>query len=399
MVHWLRLSAEEAGSKTPADTQKAADAKPKVVFEVDNEKQDDKKDDKKNDEEDDGKTTRENDTEANEKEEQPKPRKRKPKPTKADEKDEQPKPKKQKPKPTKADEKDEKPKPTKADEKDEQPHKKEKPKPTKADEKDKQPQKKEKPKKTKPDEKDEQPQPQEVSWSNLHEKAMCNGEMSSSPYVEGGEVMVRFESGRVWRVPHLVPDDIEKRGEQEAAAKARPVADFILPSVRVKYASQGTKSPVLKLECKEDRFGPSMGPWRQKLQFVLKEDAPLGMVEASHVMQTMATCYEKMNLNGAEIDFRRCRDSLLKHAKAVNHDWARKPMSWEYVNQQKLDGFPLARPSQRAGAAAKEDDEEDGEEDGEEEEENAMDPTVEGGFERLGSAATDLLTNNGDDLH
>ena len=54
-------------------------------------------------------------------------------------------------------------------------------------------------------------------------------------------------------------------------------------------------------------------------------------------------CYEKMNLNGAEIDFKRCRDSLLKHAEAVKHDWAKKPMSWEYVNEQKLDGFPLAR--------------------------------------------------------
>ena len=36
-------------------------------------------------------------------------------------------------------------------------------------------------------------------------------------------------------------------------------------------------------------------------------------------------CYEKMNLNGAEIDFKRCRDSLLKHAEAVKHDWAKKP--------------------------------------------------------------------------
>ena len=79
------------------------------------------------------------------------------------------------------------------------------------------------------------------------------------------------------------------------------------------------------------------------MQFVLKEDAALTMVQASHVLQTMAMCYEKMNLNGAEIDFKRCRDSLLKHAEAVKHDWEKKPMSWEYVNKQKLDGFPLAR--------------------------------------------------------
>ena len=179
----------------------------------------------------------------------------------------------------------------------------------------------------KADEMDEQPhkkakiaeQTDEVIWSNLHEKATCNGEMSSSPYVEGGEVLVRFKSGRVWRVPHLVPKDIEQRGEQAALprvgdvsevkkkkppteAKPRPVSDFILGSVRVKYASQGSKHPILKLECKEDRFGPSAGPWRQKMQFVLKEDAALTMVQASHVLQTMAMCYED--------EPQRCRDRL-----------------------------------------------------------------------------------------
>eukprot|EP00439_Symbiodinium_sp_Y106_P021103 s6220_g2.t1 len=63
-------------------------------------------------------------------------------------------------------------------------------------------------------------------------------------------------------------------------------------------------------------------------------------------------CYENMNLNGAEIDFRRCRDSLLKHAEAVKHDWEKKPMSWEYVNEQKelplrsqkLPADPMATP-------------------------------------------------------
>ena len=338
---------------------------PKEVFCVDEEKQQDEKndedDDEKNDEETDGKNKGDDDkrrakattknepkkaqgeikeTKANEKDEQPKPSKRKPKPTKPGDKTKQPKPSKEKPKPQKANEKDEQPKPSKK-----------KPKPTmKADEMDEQPHKKAK----------IAEQTDEVIWSNLHEKATCNGEMSSSPYVEGGEVLVRFKSGRVWRVPHLVPKDIEQRGEQAALprvgdvsevkkkkprteAKPRPVSDFILGSVRVKYASQGSKHPILKLECKEDRFGPSAGPWRQKMQFVLKEDAALTMAQASHVLQTMAMCYEKMNLNGAEIDFKRCRDSLLKHAEAVKHDWEKKPMSWEYVNKQKLDGFPLAR--------------------------------------------------------
>ena len=285
-------------------------------------------------------------TKAGETTKQPKPSREKPKPKpKANEKDEQPKPSKKKPRPTKANEKDEQPKKTKANEKDEQPKK------TKADENDEQP------KKTKADENDD------VTWSNLHEKGMLKGELSSAPYVDEGGDVVRFQSGRVWRVPHLVPGDIDKsKGEQAALprlgevaesevkkkkprteAKPRPVSDFILGSVRVKYASQGSKHPILKLECKEDRFGPTAGPWRQKMQFVLKDDAALGMVQAYNVLKTMAMCYENMNLNGAEIDFRRCRDSLLKHAEVVKHDWEKKAMSWEYVNEQKLEGFPLAR--------------------------------------------------------
>ena len=184
---------------------------PKEVFCVDGEKQQDEKsdedDDEKNDEETDGKNKGDDDkeTKANEKDEQPKPSKRKPKPTKPGDKTKQPKPSKEKPKPKKANEKDEQPKPSKK-----------KPKPTmKADEMDEQPHKKAK----------IAEQTDEVIWSNLHEKATCNGEMSSSPYVEGGEVLVRFKSGRVWRVPHLVPKDIEQRGEQAALPRLGDVSE------------------------------------------------------------------------------------------------------------------------------------------------------------------------------
>ena len=210
-------------------------------------------------------------TKAGETTKQPKPSREKPKP-KANEKDEQPKPSKKKPRPTKANEKDEQPKKTKANEKDEQPKK------TKADENDEHA---EQPKKTKADENDD------VTWSNLHEKGMLKGELSSAPYVdEGGDVVVRFQSGRVWRVPHLVPGDIDKsKGEQAALprlgevaesevkkkkprteAKPRPVSDFILGSVRVKYASQGSKHPILKMECKG-------GPLRSHRRTVEAEDA------------------------------------------------------------------------------------------------------------------------------
>ena len=158
-------------------------------------------------------------TKAGETTKQPKPSREKPKP-KANEKDEQPKPSKKKPRPTKANEKDEQPKKTKANEKDEQPKK------TKADENDEQP------KKTKADENDD------VTWSNLHEKGMLKGELSSAPYVdEGGDVVVGFQSGRVWRVPHLVPGDIDKsKGEQAALPRLGEVAES---EAKKKKASNG----------------------------------------------------------------------------------------------------------------------------------------------------------------
>eukprot|EP00439_Symbiodinium_sp_Y106_P006844 s12288_g1.t1 len=98
----------------------------------------------------------------------------------------------------------------------------------------------------------------------------------------------------------------------------------------------------------------------------------------------MAMCYEKMNLNGAEIDFKRCRDSLLKHAEAVKHDWP---------------------PSQPAADRAENDEAENDEADDEEADDEEGDEGgrecygSDSGFERLGSAANDLLTGNGDDLH
>ena len=107
----------------------------------------------------------------------------------------------------------------------------------------------------------------DVTWSNLHEKAVCDGEISSEPFVKGDEVYVSFESGLEWRVPHLVPDDL--KGEQKALpmigqtkqkpkpkASPKPVPDFDLGCCRIKYASQGQKTPILKFEVRADRTGP-----------------------------------------------------------------------------------------------------------------------------------------------
>ena len=151
----------------------------------------------------------------NDKKEKAKPSKRKAKPTKAGETTKQPKPSREKPKP-KANEKDEQPKKTKADENDEQPKK------TKADEND------------------------DVTWSNLHEKGMLKGELSSAPYVDG-DVVVRFQSGRVWRVPHLVPGDIDKsKGEQAALPRLGEVAES-----EVKKKSLPSRGP-----CRTSSWGP-----------------------------------------------------------------------------------------------------------------------------------------------
>ena len=71
-----------------------------------------------------------------------------------------------------------------------------------------------------------------MTWSNLHEKAVCDGEISSEPFVKGDEVYVSFESGLEWRVPHLVPDDLKRRAEgfaddrsNEAEAQAQSLSE------------------------------------------------------------------------------------------------------------------------------------------------------------------------------
>ena len=203
-----------------------------------------------------------------------------------------------------------------------------------------------------------QPKPKEtgdqkqadVTWSNLHEKAVCDGEISSEPFVKGDEVYVSFESGLEWRVPHLVPDDL--KGEQKALpmigqtkqkpkpkASPKPVPDFDLGCCRIKYASQGQKTPIFKFEVRADRTGPC-SIFKQKMQVVLK---PGGFTaeQGMNFLKTFAFAYDGMNLCPDAVDFKVCKQSLLDYGSKNGVDWS-KHLSWQFVNRLKLPGFPEA---------------------------------------------------------
>ena len=204
-------------------------------------------------------------------------------------------------------------------------------------------------KQPKPNETGDQKQ-DDVTWSNLHEKAVCDGEISSEPFVKGDEVYVSFESGLEWRVPHLVPDDL--KGEQKALpmvgqtkqkpkpkASPKPVPDFDLGCCRIKYASQGQKMPILKFEVRADRTGPC-SIFKQKMQVVLK---PGGFTaeQGMNFLKTVAFAYDGMNLCPDAVDFKVCKQSLLDYGSKNGVDWS-KHLSWQFVNRLKLPGFPEA---------------------------------------------------------
>ena len=189
-----------------------------------------------------------------------------------------------------------------------------------------------------------------MTWSNLHEKAVCDGEISSEPFVKGDEVYVSFESGLEWRVPHLVPDDL--KGEQKALpmigqtkqkpkpkASPKPVPDFDLGCCRIKYASQGQKTPIFKFEVRADRTGPC-SIFKQKMQVVLK---PGGFTaeQGMNFLKTFAFAYDGMNLCPDAVDFKVCKQSLLDYGSKNGVDWS-KHLSWQFVNRLKLPGFPEA---------------------------------------------------------
>ena len=103
---------------------------------------------------------------------------------------------------------------------------------------------------------------------------------------------------------------------------------------------RGSKSPIVKLELREDRFRPTSS-WVQRLQVVIRDDGGLSMQQGFNVLKTFALCYFEMNLNPGEINFEQRKASLLEHALETNHDWSTH-LSWKDVNKLKLKGFPEA---------------------------------------------------------
>ncbi|CAE7878793.1 unnamed protein product, partial [Symbiodinium necroappetens] len=67
--------------------------------------------------------------------------------------------------------------------------------------------------------------------------------------------------------------------------KMKPVADMDLGVVRVRYTTQGTKSPIVKLEVREDRFRPTSA-WVQRLQVVIRGDGGFTAQQGFNILKT-----------------------------------------------------------------------------------------------------------------
>ena len=198
----------------------------------------------------------------------------------------------------------------------------------------------------------------DIWWDNVYSKAMIKTvdggvELSGEPFVQTDQVFVTFFKGNKnqelsWRVPHLIPTDLEKGAfplsnpdppnKPKAKAKPKnkadkPVPNYDLPTIRYKYCLQGKNPPIIKIECREDRFDMN-SKWKQKLQIVIKDSVTLNM--ASNVSRTFCDAYHNMTLNPRLLDFRECRQALLEH----DHDWEKGPLNWEIIARACIKGFP-----------------------------------------------------------
>ena len=173
--------------------------------------------------------------------------------------------------------------------------------------------------------------------------------VSSTPFVDkDDEVKVSFD-GLLWSVPHLVPSDLDPskptnplhkvskpKVPKAKQATPKPIEDYVYPIIRCKYATQGSKSPLIKVEAREDRHDLH-SKWVQKLQLVIKADLSVG--KAMNIAKTLADAYVYMNLNPSRLNFRGCRESLLGH----NHDWESSALDWQTVNKLGLKHFPKSQ--------------------------------------------------------
>ena len=202
----------------------------------------------------------------------------------------------------------------------------------------------------------------EIWWDNLYNKAKLKTpdggvELSTPPFIEKDVVMVVFTGGKddiYWTVPHLIPDDLRQLAKGGSLPKAgepsqnppkkpkaqpkkkidKPVPDYEHPSIRAKYSSQGKNPPIIKIECREDRFDLESRR-RQKLQITIKDEITPQI--AGNVARTFVDAYEFMTLNPRLLNFKECRDALLGYTE---HDWSKAPLKWEVIADLCLDGFP-----------------------------------------------------------
>lgn len=241
--------------------------------------------------------------------------------------------KKQPPKrkqPTKKDPENEKKQPMKDTENEEQP--------TKGTEKEKEPpKKKQKKKQSKKDAGNEKEQPQ------AKKQKQDAGNEKEQP-IEDAKTEKKKQTKDAETEKKPSTKDTEKEKDQptkdKPEKKVKPIQDMDLGVVRVRYTTQGSKSPIVKLEVREDRFRPTSA-WVQRLQVVIREDGGFSVQQGFNILKTFALCYFEMNLSPTDINFKQCKSSLLDHGLKIGHDWT-EHLSWKYINTLKLKGFPEA---------------------------------------------------------
>ena len=204
----------------------------------------------------------------------------------------------------------------------------------------------------------------DVWWSDELQRGCRNLKtgilVSGECYNFADNVYVKFEDGFEWRVPHLVPYDLVKkekggvplpsinalRNPPEQAKPKRvpkaknkidkPVPDYDLDIIKCRYTTQGKHPPLVKVEVREDR-NDATSKWRQKMQIIIKDEVTPKV--AMNVAKTFADCFLHMNLVPDHINYKECRDALLKYNL---HDWTKGPMKWTVVAKLCLKPFPPA---------------------------------------------------------
>ena len=173
-------------------------------------------------------------------------------------------------------------------------------------------------------------------------------DMSGHPTVKDGSVLVVFQDGTEF-LPPLIPADVEggkfgaslpkkpAKAKAKQASSTKPVEDFVLPTIRAKFAKQGSSPPIIKVEARADRNDLSSA-WRQRFQIVIRGE--MTAIEATNICATFCDCYQHMNMNQGQLNFRECRDLLIEMGRNGTHDFTKGKMDWEQVAKQTHEAFP-----------------------------------------------------------